>query len=113
MPWPKAAAKVVAADSAWRFKPDYRRESGWRAGRSALDQGQKDKLASLEATQIDRQAMADLSQEDRQKKVAEIRAGDLKKVDEILKGPQRERLAEIMLQLEGVRALGDRKSPPS
>ncbi len=70
-----------------------------------LDQGQKDKLASLEATQIDRQAMADLSQEDRQKKVAEIRAGDLKKVDEILLPPQRERLAEIMLQLEGPRAL--------
>ncbi len=70
-----------------------------------VSQDQKDKLASLEATQVDRQEMQNLSQEERTKKFAEVRSADQKKVDEILLPPQRERLAEIMLQLEGPRAL--------
>jgi hypothetical protein len=70
-----------------------------------LSQDQKDKVAVLEATQVDRAAMQGLSQEERQKKSAEVRDAEQKKVDEVLLPPQRERLAEIMLQLEGARAL--------
>jgi len=63
----------------------------------ALSSDQKDKVAKLEDAPPDFSA----SQEERQKARDEAKA----KVDEILLPPQRERLAEISLQLEGVRAL--------
>ncbi len=70
-----------------------------------LSQDQKDKVAKLEATQIDFQSLANLSQEERRAKMAESRAADQKKVNEILLPPQVERLQEIAIQLDGVRAL--------
>jgi hypothetical protein len=66
---------------------------------------QKDSLGKLEVEQVDFAAMRDLSPEDRLKKTTEIRTAAQKKVDDILAPPQRDRFAQILLQVDGVAAL--------
>jgi len=69
-----------------------------------LSSEQKDSIGKLEAERPDFQALQG-DREAMQKKMTEIRESSQKKVDEVLTPPQRERFAEIMLQLDGPRAL--------
>jgi len=73
-----------------------------------LSTEQKDSLAKLEPAAFDPQSFQN-DREAAMKKMAENREADAKKVEEILMPPQRDRFAEIMLQLEGTGALRQEK----
>jgi len=69
-----------------------------------LSSDQKDSIAKLEPETVNFQDFqGDIA--GMAKKMAEVRESSLKKVDEILQPPQRARLDEILLQVDGVAAL--------